>query len=515
MKLSADQEKRLARFRQYLQAKFPGDGARQAAHDRVAQKFEIFLLGRDLPFARSSFRTYLLELHRAARRPQEEREAEQAHLRQYYHALRSEIEKEPQPGGPEASPETSPAPAPPRPPQSPAVGPDVAEASSKAAAPASPGPAEPTPSAPAEGSAEPSPFGTLPGEEEMVCPACGAQQPRAEECAHCGIVFEKWRRRAEQTAQARAGLEELRRKVDQQIGSRRNRRTDSSGLNQVLFFLLAPILAIIFLGTVVSAHKQLRAERVEAEQELLTLNQEIEDLATPPAQRVQCVRITRSGKRPPAPFTLTVPEFIKLTPGRDATATLALYPHNLRYSDFVAEEIHVSVIKKVVDKSVGTEGLEYDEAIWKRKRVLSRRLDPDKLEARGQLPDTKTPAWTYDLNLEGALQEDGRYALSLVIAGLYQRPMGNFAGKGIWTRSTLLCEDAVVRARSFEETRSLQAVLETQQQGLAERLGNLRQRERLVSVARFPLIAFLVVFGVLLLWRAFIPKSENEHSSGA
>ncbi len=489
LKLDPKQQDRLDRFSKVLLGHHPDDTAERKAALESARNFELYLLGKSLSFSQESFRVYLLEMHRAATFSKERRDAEQGRLKLYYHAFRSES----------VSPVPADGTAPPIP-----------------AAPVQENPAKETPLPAAESAAslkeESSPFHDLPDESEIICPKCNFRQPRADECAKCGLVFEKWRLfEGRRGARAREALGHLRQQLESRLGpGRMEAAVESAGMNAIVLYVLAPAAIIFMFALFRSLNAGHRSAIVGAERELLTVSSDLQAIESPRQKRSRCHIEIPGAKYPPSsPFRLYAGTTLWRTPERPDSVLLALVPLDPTYSVFEPSEILVSITRTWLDKSIGTEGLLQTENVWNQKKVLESDADPT---GKPRPPPKKPgePVWTYALETREALEQPGTYEIKTIFSGWFPRPVQGMPALYTWQKRRYACEEATVEVRSFEETRDTLAALTARQTGLERVLAGLRRSEKLSRTAKFVSFAALLWICSLVLYRAFIPPEFPE-----
>ncbi len=483
MRLSEQQEARLARFARALGATLPR-GAERDGHLASARRFELYLMGRGLPFSEGSFRTYLLEMHRVAAGPKEERDAEQARLKKYYHSFRAELAPD---AAPPAAPEEIPA-----------------------AAPPPPGPASMEPPARPPPPRRPSAFEGLPAEEEILCPKCGFRQPRADACASCGIVYEKWKRSPSR------GTGAVLQQIETQLGLRPSSEPaqPGPGLSLLVVFALGPAALIFLFALFGNLDRTLRADLVRAEQEFQGLEKEIAAIDNPPAVPHQCRRGDggeggEKKARVPGLFQILVPERIWLSEGRPVALPLALVPSDPGVARFLGEELRVSLRRSWTDPSIGTEGLQEVENLWIERPVFREEKTPPRFAeeiaplARGE------PVWKYDLPIEGASEKPGLYTIEARIRGHYPLPMLGMRGAYSWQEGNFRCEAARFEVKAPADTEALRAVLSTQREGKEAGLRALRRHARFTRAAKYGSAAALLALLLLIGYRFFVPLEEE------
>ena len=476
MELSAKQQDRLARFEQVVLGKFADDPAEQARHVEAARKFELFLLGRELSFSQESFRTYLIDLHRAGRLDAPEREAEQQRLRLYYHAFSKEVESETPTAQPEDTPQNEEPEKTPEPPRRAAT-----------------------------------PFEDLPGEDDMVCPSCGTTQPKSAECISCGIVFEKWYARHPHARPGTAALGELGKQAQSSVGSWRTAEKSESGLSQLLLYVIGPVVILVLFALFDRMNSRHREQLVHLEKELVFLQGEIEEIDAPPEAKLPCfLPGSVGGGRPPAPFFLKVPLHMGLNPQEKAVINVALEPRAYWHSDFRAETLTANLQRTWIDKGVGSAGMERRDVIWTAWEIFDRELDPQGTR-RSPLPDQAEiePVWRYAIPVDDVVHDAGDYHIKLSIVGWYPDPFPGMMTQYRWKKRALYCDEAVIRVKEFEEVESLRAVLATQRKGLEENLSKLRTNEKLSRMARYALMFAMIVMGTIVLYAAFFKRREE------
>ncbi|MCB0218507.1 MAG: hypothetical protein KDH09_02330 [Chrysiogenetes bacterium] len=485
MELSAKQKDRLARFSQVILGRFAADPQEQALHAEAARRFELFLMGRELAFSQGSFRTYLLELHRAGRLDKDAREAEQQRLRLYFHTFSKELE------------------------------PDVPE--DEAQEVAAEVPSQPEPEAQQPAPLEPprraaTPFEDLPGENDIVCPSCGAAQPQSDECISCGIVFEKWYARHPHARPGTAMLGELGRQAQSSVGAWRAAERAPSGFSQLLIYVIGPIIVLVLFGMFDRMNSSHREQIVHLEKELLFLDSEIREIDEPPEAKIPCFLPgnINGSNRPMAPFFLKVPLHMGLNPDRKTMIRVGLEPRAYWHSAFKAETLTASLYRTWTDKSVGSAGMEQRDGIWSAWELFDRRLDP-RGDARPPLlvQNEIEPVWQYAIPVDDVVREPGDYHLKLSVVGWYPDPFPGMITQYRWKKRAMYCDEAVVRVKDFEEVESLRAVLGTQRKGLEENLSVLRRNEKLSRIARYGLLLALLGLGSMIFYAAFLKKREE------
>lgn len=486
MELSAKQKDRLARFSQVLLGRFAADPDEQRLHTEAANRFEVFLMGRELPFSQESFRTYLLDLHRAGRLDKNARDAEQQRLRLYFHTFSKELE-----------------------PDAPAVEEAAPEAQGQNEAPAPPAEEE-TPPEPSHRAA--TPFEDLPGENDIVCPSCGATQPASSECISCGIVFEKWYARHPNARPGTAVLGELGKQAQGSVGSWRAPEKTQSGLSQLLIYVIGPVIALVLFAMFDRMNSSHREQIVHLEKELLFLDTEIKEIDEPPKAKIPCFLpgSVRGTSQPPAPFLLKVPVHMGLRPDTETKIPIGLEPRAYWHSAFKAENLTASLYRTWIDKSVGSAGMERRDSIWSAWEVFDRRLDPSGSPRPAFLTEGEIePVWRFGIPVNDVVREPGEYHLKISVVGWYPDPFPGMLSQFRWRKRAIYCDEAVIRVKDFEEVESLRAVLGTQRKGLEENLSTLRRNEKLSRVARYGLLTVLLGLGAMIFYAAFLKKREE------
>lgn len=472
MELSAKQNDRLARYDQVLLGRFPDDPTERMQHANAARRFELFLLGRELAFTQESFRTYLLDMHRAKRLDQQARSAEQQRLRLYYHTFAKEAAQD--------SPESEEQPA----------------------------PAEPEPEKPAR---PVTPFEDLPGEDEIICPACGKAQPESDECMGCGIVFEKWYARHPHSRPG-AMLGELGRQAQTSVGSWRRPEKSGSGLWMLFLYVFAPVALLILFAVFDRMNDGHREELVHLEKELTFLKTQIEEIDTPPQERFDCYLPGRDshGKRAPAPFLLQVPAHLALSPDQKTVIDVGIQPRRYWYSGYEVEQVSANLQRTWIDESVGSSGMQEREVLWTNEVLINRDIDPRGKERPDFLQDgTQEAIKRIPVDIDRVARKPGDYHLELSIVGWYPAPLPGMLSAYRWRRRAMTCEPATVTLKGFAEVTDRRAVLNTERSALETSLSKLRTRERLSSIARYGLIFAMVMLGTLIFYQAFFAKREE------